>query len=271
LKTIKTQKIDDYDIVIGICDAESFIDQEATKIKVNKIIKDEKIYKDIEKFKDQLSTYIYQSNKALVNAKKAKDKSERDKFTNEYQSRQKDIKDIQNDLKPMAVEFEKKYRELILSNAEYFGLQEHEIYIEDSEAAKFETLMIDATQNGDLVDKDKNIIQDNRGKIYWLKSGDTWNKAEILNLGDIPAVGAKEFNDLSIEEKQEIIDQVETDRIAALSSTQKAEEKALKLSDLITQAAQMKSELEVQGESNALQISQDWLAAESDKLDLIYA
>jgi hypothetical protein len=51
---------------------------------------------------------------------------------------------------------------------------------------------------------------------------------------------------------------------------QKLDEKAAVINGLLSQAGQMKSELEIQGDANALATAQDWFEAEKDKVEIKY-
>jgi hypothetical protein len=107
-------------------------------------------------------------------------------------------------------------------------------------------------------------ICDNRGKTAWIKSGGKWSKREITKIGDEIKPGEiTEIND-------EIIAQLEAERIAGLTTAQKAEEKARKIEGLLLQSIQMKAGLEIQGDKDALKKSQDWYNAEVSKIEALY-
>lgn len=271
MKTIKTEKIDGLDIIVGIGDASGFIDPEATRKVVEIEIRKAPEWKNLEAKKAEMQVYANQAAQAARNAKKAKTPGERNGFNGEYQDNWKKIKDVQKDMLPIAQAIKLKYGELMTAHAKYFSLNPSETYVEDAEAVEIENLMIEATAAGEVVARDKSRVPDFRGKRYWKKSGQTWAMAEITRLGDKPASGAVEESKLSESQRKEIAEQVEKDRIAAMKSADKSKEKAVVISGAVARAAQMKSELEVQGDSQALKKSKDWLAEETVRIEVKYA
>jgi hypothetical protein len=271
MKTIKTEKIDGLDVIVGICDASGFIDPEATRKIVEIEIRKTPEWKSLEEKKAEMQVFANQAAQAAKNAKKAKTPGERNGFNGEYQENWKKIKDGQKEMLPIAQAIKKKYGELMLEHAKYFSLNPSETYVEDAEAEEIENLMIEATAAGEVVARDKTRVPDFRGRRYWKKSGTAWAMAEITRLGDKPASGAVEESKLSESQREEIADQVEKERMAGLSSAKRAAEKAAVIGGAVARAAQMKSELEVQGDSQALKKSKDWLAEETVRIEVKYA
>ena len=74
MKTIKTKKIDGYDIITGIGTIDGLIDPVATNKIVNVKIKTSKPYKDIEKIKKQMQKYANLAMQAHRACKAAKTK-----------------------------------------------------------------------------------------------------------------------------------------------------------------------------------------------------
>jgi hypothetical protein len=103
-----------------------------------------------------------------------------------------------------------------------------------------------------LVDYEK--IPDLRGKIYFWKIAGLWEFSEAATrLGDVPVIpdNAIEKDDLTSEQLEEV-------RIQCLSTENKEIEKNQILAEILTRAAIMKSELEIQGDADALTKSQKW-------------
>lgn len=270
MKTIITKKIDDFDVVVAVGNADGFVDAEATKKKVIPVLADTEVYKKIDDIKKQMQTYVNYAQQAKQRYKVARSKTDKDKLWNEYVKYRNLATELQEPLKPLAVELQEKQKELLIEHAEYFVLRGNEHYITDIEGKEFGELIVEAVQAGEVVTKDKEKIVDNRGRKFWIKSSGTWINSEITKLGDVPTSGAIEEKDLLDEQTQEISEQLETKRIANLTTAQKKIEKDLKIINLITRAGQMKSELEVQGDAEALSKSQNWLSEETAKLDMIY-
>jgi hypothetical protein len=204
MKSIKTATIDNYEIVTAIYPDTGFIDPESTRIKMLGMIENTDESRAVDKKKKEVSVYILQMNEALKNAKKAKTETEKRKFIDEYREREIQVKQIMEDMKPLADDLMKKKKEIIINNPVYFTTQPGTYLITDDEAAALETKMIEATQNSEVVTKSGEKIVDNRGKIYWVKNNLTWQKTEILKLGVCaPQDGILE-SDLTEEQKQEI-------------------------------------------------------------------
>jgi len=75
---------------------------------------------------------------------------------------------------------------------------------------------------------------------------------------------------LSESQRAEISLQLETERISKMSKADKAKEKEQRESGLKAQAVQMRNELEISNDKDALKKAQEWLAAELTKLDEVY-
>lgn len=271
MKTIKTQNIDGYDVIIGTHDAGGFVDAEATRKIVEKEILKTPEWKNLNEKKGHMQVYANQAAQAARNAARAKTPGDKNNAVNEYQERWKQIREIQEDMKPLASALQSKYGELMTAHAQYFSLKPDEFYADETEAAEIENLMVEATAAGEVVTKDKTRVKNYVGRVYWKKSGSTWTKAEITRLGDVPASGAIEARDLTENQQAEISDQLEKERIAGLSAQKKAAEKEAVIAGLVARAGLMKSELEVKGDNKALKTSQDWLAAETAKVEIKYA
>lgn len=270
MKTIITKEIDGFKIISAIGQGDGMIDPIATKAKVDKIIKETEIFKQIKKLKDSMTSYVYKEQQGLRNAKKAKTKPEQQKFMNEVNDARDEMRKIMIDLAPLGKDLQQKFSEMMLEHAVFFDLKENEKYVEDSEAEDIAQIMNEALQDGCVLSENKEKIQNNKGKIYWIKDKDEWIKSVIDVLGVEPESGEIEEKDLSPEQKEEIKEQLETERINNLDADDRLAEKNSKLESLLNQAALMKSKLEIQDDSQALQKSQDWLAVETVKIDDIY-
>jgi len=270
LKTIITKNIDKFEIIVAIASADGLIDAVATEKIVKDKIQETETFNDIQKIKKQINLYAVQAGKAKTNAKNAKTPQEKRKFSDEMTIRFSQMSDEMEKLKPLGIVLQSEFKNMMTEHAIYFTTKENETIIDEVEANNIETLMIEATQNGKLVTKDKKLIVDNRGKIYFLKKDDTWSKYEILKLGETKKSGSIEDKDLTEEQKEEITIQFEKDRIANLTVAERAAEREIKYNILLSQAGQMKNELEIIGDPDALIKSQDWLAEKVLELDLIY-
>lgn len=115
-------------------------------------------------------------------------------------------------------------------------------------------------------------IPDFRGAEYYINVMGVWTKSKTEEIGvDIPE-GTTLTSDLSDQQRTEIAEQDNTERIAKLSSADSAVEYGAQKDGVLNQAVAMRSKLEIQGVSiaDALTQSQAFLAEEDAKLKIIY-
>lgn len=262
MRTKITQNIDGYDIIIGIGEAQ--IDGVATMPIVENALRETDEYKSVEAKKQELSVILNGAAQALKNARNSKTQSEKNGYVTEYQAALEKSKAIESELKELIAPLQVKQREFIQTHAVYFQPKEGETIITPDEATVIENAMITATGNNKFLDTNLKEICDNRGKTAWLKSGGKWSKREITKIGD--EIKAGEITEVN----EEIVAQLETERIASLTPIQKADEKSRIIQGLLSQSIQMKAGLEIQGDSSALKKSQDWYNAEVQKVEIKY-
>jgi len=181
-----------------------------------------------------------------------------------YQNEQKEII---RELNELLVSKREKEKQLIKENPVYFEPTDCEIIKTDSEIEILKSIKIEENQE---IDVDGNIIPNFTGIDFWVKN-DQWEKVSY-DFGEEKAVDAKNYSDLTDEEKQEIIEQFETERISALNQIDKENERQKLVDQLATQAALKRSGLEIQGESpeDAFFQSQQWYNEELIKIEERY-
>ena len=271
MKTIATQKIDGYNIIIGIYDAGGLIDPVATnKVVAVKMAKSE-VWKSIEAIKAQMKTYAYQALQAKRNAKNAATESEKRAFVEEANARTFQAQELQGELKPLATELDTIRRAMVVEHAIYFSPKPGDLIVTDADAENTRAVMVEATAAGQVVDSDLKKIDNFRGKKFWKKSGSEWVGTEITKLGVKPVTGAIEEKSLTDIQRAEVSEQIETDRIKALPTAAKTKEKDLVIAGLKSQAGLLKTEYEVLGESKPLEKAQKWLADEIVKVEAKYS
>lgn len=282
MKTRITQNIDGYDIIIGIGEAQ--IDGVATDRIIIPMLKETAEYMAVENAKAELSKaaterYMAQKECGKINAGiyAAKDenikkqlKLELQKASLVYQQKAIEQKEKEEALKPLAMPLIEKKKELFMANPVYFHPKQGESLITDDEATAIETAMISATENNCYVDINLKEICDNRGKTAWRKISGKWAKRDISILGDDLKAGEILQSDLSESEQLEITEQLENERISKLSAKEKEAEKTAATNSLGSQAAFMRSTLEIQGDSKALEKSKEWYNAEVEKINVKY-
>lgn len=268
MKTRITQNIDGYDIIIGIGDAQ--IDGVATLPVMTTALKETDEYKAVEVKKQELSVVLNSAAAAMKNARNSKTQADKNGFVKEYQAALENSKAIESELKELITPLQAKQKELILKHAVYFQPKQGESLITDDEATAIETAMISATENNCYVDINLKEICDNRGKTAWRKISGKWAKRDISILGDDLKAGEILQSDLSESEQLEITEQLENERISKLSAKEKEAEKTAATNSLGSQAAFMRSTLEIQGDSKALEKSKEWYNAEVEKINVKY-
>lgn len=260
MKTLRYKEIDGYNVVIGITDAETFIDYEATKKIVDKKILDTETSKEIETIKNKMVDIGYQQKQAKQNFKQSKMQDERERLWKEVIKFDNEFKEMQKLLGPLALKLKKEYSDMILANAVHFNIKPTpgygEIFVDDERAEEIGELM---KINNNVVDIDGNLIANNVGRVYWIFD-DTWTKQEILKIGVEPLSGAILDTELSETQLQEISEQIERDRIANLSNTEKQAEIDRLIATAQKEAGLLSSELEVTGDPTPVATAQTWLA-----------
>lgn len=275
MKTIKTKQIDGYTVIESVQSANGFIDPEATKKIVAVEIAKTDVYKQIETLKKQMLDCAVKSKEALAKARQSKQGSKSyDEYVAEYKSQIEKFNSIQSDLLPLATTLKSEFYRLTLEHAVYFNLPDGEELREDGEAEEIAAALESAASNNSVVAlQGGEIIEvvDNRGKRFYQKSGGRWVGAEITRLGETAKKSAIAEADLTDDQRAEIAEQNESDRVAALKPADKEAEKAAVLKSLAQAAASKKAELEITGDSTALETAQEWYKTEAAIVEEKYA
>lgn len=276
MKTIITQNTDGYDIIIAFGNADAFIDPIATGKVVNKILQENpsETLKQIAAIKQEMLGYAVEGKQAMKNAKasaRAGNKSETDNHYATWKAKNDQIKECQERLKPLASAFMKERGQAMKDNAIYFTTPAGEYIVTDAEAEAAKTAKEAAAAEGKLVDKDLKIIENNKGVVYWKKVDNKWNRSECLKIGEKIPKGVIVETDLSEEQKVEVIEQLEAERISKLSKSARAKELEQVQAGLRQQAINMRSALEIDGDKAALTKAQEWLVDELGKAEIKYA
>lgn len=268
MKTKITQKIDDYQIIIGMGEAQ--IDPVLTEPIAIDNLKNTDEYKSVENKKKELQPLSINAAQSFKNAKQSKTISEKNKFIADYQRANEEIKGIEEQLKELFIPLVEKRTELILKHAVYFQPKEGEFIIDEKEFEGTEKAMQKATENNKLLDINLKEISDYRGKIVWNNSTGKWVKRNIVKIGDDPKSGEILSENLTAIQQKEISDQLDIERILLLSKAEKDIEKNIKIQQAASQAATMRSELEIQGVKDALAKAQDWYNSEVVRIEALY-
>lgn len=248
MQTIIYKEIEGYKIIMGY--SKLSINPVETQKIVNQLIEEEENTKRIETLKIQMNTL----NKQIFDIKK----------TNPVLSKQQveQIENYQNQIQEILTEIinkedikKKRIVELKKENAVYFEPAKYELIKTDEEINTFRAVKLTKNQ---LLDVDGNIVENYMGIPWWVKK-DKWRVVKC-KLGELPPAEGKEYKDLTTDEKQEIDEQNEKDRIASLNAIEKEKEKQDRINSAAIESAQKRSILEIQGESSedALNQAQTW-------------
>lgn len=212
----------------------------------------------IKQVQDEKNIQIVNESDLSVQQKETIKKYQQAKNFNKAQ-----IEELQKDLPQLNENIKLKKLQLIDENAVYQETAYNQIDLTQAQYDDFKIKLISICQSSKkkyLID-DGNIIEDNRGRIVWIKN-EKWESRKLQFLTDIKDVLEIWEEELIDEQKIEIAEQIEIDRIVGLTEEEKIAEKEKLIAGLLREAAIMKSELEIQDDPDALQKSQDWYNAE---------
>jgi hypothetical protein len=251
-KTVIYQEIDGHKIIWGF--DRPTVDAVATNEIVTGMIKDTPEYQAAEAKKAEYGD----AYKALIEASKKKD-------DDAYKSALSAMSVRQDELRPIACALEDKIISLRRENAVYFTPRIGEV-IRDASEVDVLAQAIQGAPQGIMIDLSGGEVFDNRGKVYFRKVSGKWGRTHIVRLGDpVPADAVLEADVTEIQAAE-----IEADRVAALPADLKLKEKEKLMALAIKAAADMRSELEIQGDPDALKESQDWYKAEVARIKKLY-
>ena len=175
------------------------------------------------------------------------------------------MKMVQYDAIPLAKALNDKIMELRRDKAVYFEPKLGEAI---TPAAAVDGL-IQAIKNkpdGVFITRDGNQVPENRGRVYFRQVAGKWQRTRITRLGDTVPSDAVLIEDLTPEQR----DEVDRDHVATLPAETRMlyKEKAVRMA--LKSATDMRSQLEIQGDPDALQKSKDAYDAEVAKIVALY-
>lgn len=267
---VQTKMIGAYQIVVGF--ATPTIDPVESAKVIDPLLEDTDIYKRFIELKNELGA-LQAEQIAIWNVwKLIKVKTSPDWLDCERQYRraEENIREIQAKLAHQSNLLEQKRRQLLDEHAVRFticGCEEVDQVTFDSLQTKLRTRAPDT-----YLLRDGSTLIDKIGVKYWTKPADKWIETEITELGvDVPENDAYLWDDLTKEQTIEIFAQQEVDRIAALNSTDRAEEKETKIILAKRKAGSLKSEYEIEGRFDPLADAQAWYADRLAEIEATYA
>ena len=120
---------------------------------------------------------------------------------------------------------------------------------------------------------DGESVADFRGKQWFYNDGSQWIESEVVtDLGvTVETVVVDAYQDQAVEKADLTPEQLEEIRLQNLTAEQKTAEKESSLAGALTKAGVMRNELEIQGEPDALKISQAWYQEQVTAIEAKYA
>lgn len=272
MRTILTRKIDGYDIIIGF--GVPVINPIETRALVGPILFESGETRAIKAKNKEVNDIRKLAKSALDSARVALQNGDNRKvedFNSDYRRYNRNIAEKMEEFAPLKKAYEARRRELMITKAIYFEPKEGERVATDDAVADINKKLI-ALDKDQKLDSGGVIVPDFRGKTYHLKGSDGWTVQKIESLGEVPEAGAVEASELTPDQQAEIADERIIKRIAGLSAAEKTAEKVGNIDSLATQAAFMRSKLEIQGAtaSKALADSKTWYESEVSKVELKY-
>jgi hypothetical protein len=167
-------------------------------------------------------------------------------YTAESEAAAARIPALEEELKPLIADYEKKRETLFLENPAYFSPGPGAVQVSDDEAADFETKLA-ALKEHEMLTLEGEILPDYRGVEYWKKQGSAWVKTKIEEAGVPLPQGSVLPDNLTEAQHTEIDAQKEAARIAAMTPEQKAAEIQTALDALADEAARLEKRAQIQG------------------------
>lgn len=279
MKTLFLKESNGIKIIVGFGNAA--IDPEETKKKVNLLLVDTQIGKDVNAKADEIREIVISADAAMKNFRQCSSTNDKVGAATHYQE-YLDFEPIhktkEQELGLILPDLEKKRLELYEKEAIYFEPKKGEVLvspelfelIKDEIKGLSENECIEFTQSPTgttTTEKIPNFI----GCTYFILVGSVWEKHEITLVGVPIPTGGILVDDLTDVQKMEIDLQELVARIATLTQEEKAAELQTKTDKLVIEAAAKRSILEIQKVATALEDSQAWYDVELAKLTALYA
>jgi len=258
MKTVLTKEIDGLEIVIGF--DEAVIDKEATKTKVKEILDK---YNETIAFIEEKGRYETLF-KDLIRESKKQNNSEK------IQNLNKQLEQSQQNMIDKIHSIARERERILPENLIYFEPKPGEFLIDDTEAEgliqKYK-LLDDET----LLTRDGKIKPNHKDREYWTKNG-KWKCTVIDKIGIDRPEKSITMSEADPEQRAEIGEAIDSERIALLSPGAREAEKVERLAMALSEAAHKRSMFEIQGstEGEALEKSQAWYQEQEKMIEEKY-
>ncbi len=271
MKTIFHTNIDGFEVVLGFGEAFGLVDPIATSTKIAPLLLDSPEQQQVAAQSQAIQQRRMEAGQIAVQAKAAfaaGDPAAVQRLNAQYALALADVADMEAALVPLVQAFQAARSKLWEANASYFSPPPGETLIPDDQASTLQMAFASKAPAQQLC-MDGTLVGDFRGKIYWTP-GARWTKTVVTKLGDGAPAGGIEESALTGDQATAIAAQVEADRVAALTPGEIATEAANAKAGALAQAAQMKTELDIAGDAQALAKSQAAYQAAITDIDAKY-
>lgn len=259
--TVLFKTIDGHNVITGFDRAT--VDPVETAKVVNEAIKDTPEYQAVEAKKAEYADAVRELSAIQKKYKKGVKTSREDQEKWNHALGTMSVR--QDELKPLAQDLADRIIALRRSDAVYFEPRAGEVIRTMDEVSALAE-KIKTRKAGRVIALDGSEIEDNRGRVFFRKSSGKWGRGKIVRLGDIIPKDSVLAEDVTAIQSAEI----ERDRVSGLSNTVKAGEKAEALNAALNAAADMRSRLEIQSDTKALDKSRTAYDAEVARIEGLY-
>ena len=271
MKTILTEKIDGHTIIKGF--DRPVIDPVETQKTVNVLITETAEYLAVQdrhrQIKDQQQAAAQSFKTYQETLLRTKNMNTAKPHLDDYNARKANADELLATLIDLNQSLENKRKELFDANAVYFPPKEGEKIVTMAEFDIIAAVVAQKTAT-EAVTEAGDIIPDLVNKDFWKKTDGRWNKTKITKLGESEPVGSAAIEDLLPADVEEITVQLESDRILALTAAEKTAEKTAALNSAMRESINYRSQLEIQGDADALTKSQAFYTAKAAEIETKY-
>jgi hypothetical protein len=267
MHTVITKRIDGFDIVTGF--GERSIEPIETKKLVANEIKKTDEYKAVEGKQDQMKAALKLAAESGKKSKDAKNQAEKESHYAEKMVRLEQARGYENEIKAMLPSLKSKQKSLIVGLAVYFEPKAGEIVKTEAEISTLRDLL-DGLNGIGYVTESGEVIEDNKGVVYCIAGATAWTIEKIKVLGVSVPSGAILYDDLDSTQKKAVDLQIEINEASNLGAAEKILAKESADATALREAESLRSRLEIQGASDALEQSQAFYQARQAELDLIF-
>ena len=269
-QTIITKHIDGIEVIRGF--GKLSIDPHETKIVAAVAIQstDEFIaVKEKQDARDESARLAADENEKLKTAKKAKNKSDEDKYWKSREAYRNIAVSQEQEIKELLPALAKKRQEVMQSEAVYFEPKLGEYAKSDAEISDLRDVLA-SVQGSGFVDLSGNVLEDNRGAVHCILKSGKWTIVKIMTVGIKVPGTAVLYGDLDDSQRSEVDLQIETNHAAGMSVGQKSQARAAAEAKALDDSVLMRLQLESQSVSDALEQSQDWYNSRMAEIAEIY-